>query len=59
MRDDDDEALLPVGTDDTFADSPAVADEYFTIDGPAFDGDDLESFGLVFVVLEKLSKKNF
>lgn len=57
MRDDDDEILLPVGTDDTFGDSPMVDEEYFTVDGPAIDGDDLESFGLLFEVLEELLKK--
>lgn len=54
MRDDD-EVLLPDGTDDVFDDSPVVV-EYFRVDGPAFDDDDdLESFGLVFEVLEELS----
>lgn len=55
MRDDEDDViLLPIGTEDDFGDSPVVVEAYFTVDGPASDGDDLESFGLLFEVLEEL-----
>lgn len=56
MSDDDDEVLLPDWADDeALDDSPVVVVvEYFWVDGPADDGDDLESFELAFEVLEEL-----
>jgi hypothetical protein len=55
-RRDDVVLLLPDGRDDDgFEDSPETVDECLRVEGPANDDcDDLESFGLVFEVLEEL-----
>jgi hypothetical protein len=51
--------LLPDGRDDDgFDDSPEAVDECLRVEGPASDDcDDLESFGLVFEVLEELGER--
>lgn len=55
MRDDEEELLLlPGGAVDCLDDSPVVVGAYFVFGSPAVCGDDLESFGLVFEVLEEL-----
>lgn len=54
MSDDDELLLLDDGFDACLDDSPVVAVEYFVFDGPAADGDVLESFGLLVEVLEEL-----
>lgn len=58
MSDDDELLLLDDGFDACLDDSPVVAVEYFVFDGPAVDGDVLESFGLLVEVLEELLNEN-
>lgn len=58
MRDEDGDELLPEGSDDCFDESLVDAFECLRFDGPATEGDDLESFVLLFEVLEELLEKN-